>query len=63
MKENSSLTYKEIYGQPASFQAILDTLPDIEKTLDEVFAQSYDQLIFTGCGPSTQLKSGMRQMQ
>ena len=54
MKENSSLTYKEIYGQPASFQAILDTLPDIEKTLDEVFAQSYDQLIFTGCGTSLQ---------
>lgn len=55
MKENSSLTYKEIYGQPASFQAILDTLPDIEKTLDEVFAQSYDQLIFTGCGTSLYL--------
>ena len=38
MKENSSITYREIYGQPESFQAILDTLPAIEKTLDEVFA-------------------------
>ena len=55
MKENSSITYREIYGQPASFQAILDTLPEIQKTLDEVFAQPYDQLIFTGCGTSLYL--------
>ena len=55
MKENSSITYREIYGQPESFQAILDTLPAIEKTLDEVFAEPYDQLIFTGCGTSLYL--------
>ena len=46
-KKNSALTYQEIYGQPDSFQAILDTLPVIEKTLDETFAEPYDQLIFT----------------
>lgn len=55
MKENSALTYREIYGQPESFQAILDTLPAIEQTLDEVFAKPYDQLIFTGCGTSLYL--------
>lgn len=46
--KNSTLTYHEIYGQPDSFQAILDTLPEIEATLDEVFSEKYDQLIFTG---------------
>ena len=54
-KKNSALTYQEIYGQPDSFQAILDTLPVIEKTLDETFAEPYDQLIFTGCGTSLYL--------
>ena len=47
---NSELTYKEIYGQPASFQAINDTLEDIYRVLDEVFKEEYDELIFTGCG-------------
>jgi len=55
MKANSSITYKEIYGQPESFRAVLDTLPQIRATLDEVFAQKYDQLIFTGCGTSLYL--------
>ena len=55
MKENSALTYKEIYGQPASFAAINATLPEIEKTLDTVFAQQWDELIFTGCGTSLYL--------
>ena len=50
--KNSTLTYHEIYGQPESFQAILDTLPEIEATLDEVFSEKYEQLIFTGCGTS-----------
>lgn len=53
--KNSALTYQEIYGQPDSFQAILDTLPVIEKTLDETFLVPYDQLIFTGCGTSLYL--------
>ncbi len=53
--KNSTLTYHEIYGQPDSFQAILDTLPEIEATLDEVFSEKYDQLIFTGCGTSLYL--------
>ena len=55
MKENSALTYHEIYGQPASFAAINATLPEIEKTLDAVFAQHWDELIFTGCGTSLYL--------
>ena len=32
MKKNSELTYKEMYQQPASFQAVNDTLEDIFKT-------------------------------
>lgn len=52
MKENSSITYEEIYKQPAAFAAINKTLPEIYKTLDRVFAEKYDELIFTGCGTS-----------
>ena len=54
MKKNSELTYKEMYRQPASFQAVNDTLEDIFKTLDKVFfsEKKYDELIFTGCGSS-----------
>ena len=36
-EKNSELTYKEMYQQPASFQAVNDTLEDIFKTLDKVF--------------------------
>ncbi len=54
-KKNSSITYREIYGQDASFAAINETLPKIFATLDEVFAQPYDELIFTGCGTSLYL--------
>lgn len=53
--KNSELTYKEIYGQPASFQAVNDTLEDIYRVLDEVFKEDYDELIFTGCGTSLYL--------
>ena len=53
--KNSELTYKEIYGQPVSFQAVNDTLDTIFKTLDEVFAKKYDEVIFTGCGTSLYL--------
>ena len=57
MKKNSELTYKEMYQQPASFQAVNDTLEDIFKTLDKVFfgEKKYDELIFTGCGTSLYL--------
>ena len=46
MKKNSELTYKEMYQQPASFQAVNDTLEDIFKTLDKVFfgEKKYDLL-------------------
>ena len=56
MKKNSELTYKEMYQQPASFQAVNDTLEDIFKTLDKVFfgEKKYDELIFTGCGTASQ---------
>ena len=53
--KNSELTYKEIYGQPDSFQAVNDTLEDIYKVLDQVFAETWDELIFTGCGTSLYL--------
>ena len=48
MKKNSELTYKEMYRQPASFQAVNDTLEDIFKTLDKVFfsEKKYDCLFF-----------------
>lgn len=45
-------TYREMYGQPESFAAVLRSLPAIYQTLDAVFAQPYDELIFTGCGTS-----------
>lgn len=54
-KKNSSLTYKEIYGQADSFAAVNDTLPAIYATLDKVFSEEYDELIFTGCGTSLYL--------
>lgn len=53
--KNSELTYREMYGQPASFQAINDSLGDITGVLDQVFAEKYDELIFTGCGTSLYL--------
>lgn len=53
--KNSELTYKEMYGQPASFQAINDSLEDIYRVLDKVFEETYDELIFTGCGTSLYL--------
>lgn len=51
-KKNSKITYKEIYLQPESFEAIHETLEDIYGVLDKVFAEEYDELIFTGCGSS-----------
>ncbi len=53
MKKNSAVTYGEIFLQPESFAAINDSLETLYKTLDEVFKDnSYDELIFTGCGTS-----------
>ncbi len=60
--KNSELTYKEIYGQPVSFQAVNDTLDTIFKTLDEVFAEKYDEVIFTGCGTSLYFSTGLPHM-
>ena len=54
-KKNSALTYAEIYGQADSFAAINATMPAIQETLDKVFAEKYDELIFTGCGTSLYL--------
>ncbi|NMA67106.1 MAG: glucosamine--fructose-6-phosphate aminotransferase, partial [Clostridiaceae bacterium] len=39
MNKNGALTYKEVYGQPESFKGINDTLEEIYKVLDEVFAK------------------------
>ncbi len=54
MKKNSEVTYKEIYRQPGAFQAINDSLENIYSVLDQVFhkGDTYDELIFTGCGTS-----------
>ncbi len=46
---------KEIYLQPESFEAVNETLEDIYGVLDKVFAEDYDELIFTGCGTSLYL--------
>lgn len=54
-KRNSEITYKEIYLQPESFEAVNETLEDIYGVLDKVFAEDYDELIFTGCGTSLYL--------
>lgn len=54
-KENGALTYREIYTQPTAFQAVLDTLPAVCETVKRVFAEPYDQVIFTGCGTSLYL--------
>lgn len=54
-KRNSELTYREIYQQPESFAAINASLDDIYAVLDQVFAERYDELIFTGCGTSMYL--------
>lgn len=55
MESKGQKTYREIYGQPASYRAIIDTLPEITAVLKEVFSEHYDQLIFTGCGTSLYL--------
>lgn len=47
-----SFTRNEIYGQPETFAAINASLPEFYQTIDRVFSQSYDELIFTGCGTS-----------
>lgn len=54
-KKNSVLTYREIYKQPESFEAVNASLSDIYAVLDQVFAEKYDELIFTGCGTSLYL--------
>lgn len=54
-KRNSELTYREIYQQPESFEAVNASLEDIYAVLSKVFAEQYDELIFTGCGTSMYL--------
>lgn len=55
MKQNGALTLREMRLQWDSFAAVGETLPQILATLDEVFAQQWDELIFTGCGTSLYL--------
>lgn len=56
-KKNSEITYKELYQQSRSFQAINEVLPQIYAVLDQAFADksAYDELVFTGCGTSLYL--------
>jgi glucosamine--fructose-6-phosphate aminotransferase (isomerizing) len=63
LMKNSNLTYQEIYGQPASFKGINDSLEQIYKVLDQVFADknAYDELLFTGCGTSFYLAQSAAQ--
>ncbi len=51
-KADGELTYREIYRQAEAFRAVNDTLGKICATLDSVFSQTYDELLFTGCGTS-----------
>lgn len=60
-KRNSELTYREMYLQPESFEAINASLDDIYAVLDQVFAEQYDELIFTGCGTSMYLAQAAAQ--
>ncbi|ROR25293.1 glucosamine--fructose-6-phosphate aminotransferase (isomerizing) [Mobilisporobacter senegalensis] len=64
MKKNSEITYKEIYKQPDSFQAINNSIEEIYKVLDQVFHsdETYDELIFTGCGTSLYLAQAAAQV-
>jgi len=50
----SSLTHREMYGQPAAFKGVNDSLADVYEVLDTVFREGtrYDELLFTGCGTS-----------
>lgn len=54
-KKNSELTYREMYRQPESFEAINQTLDEVFAVLDQAFAEPYDELIFAGCGTSMYL--------
>ena len=54
-KKNSEITYREMYLQPDSFSAINGSLDGIYEVLEQVFAEKYDELIFTGCGTSLYL--------
>lgn len=54
-KKYSEQTRHEMYLQPQSFAAINQALPKLYQTMDEVFAESYDALLFIGCGTSLYL--------
>ena len=56
-KKFGAHTYREIYLQPRSFEAIYDSLQDIFPVLDCVFAEpdTYSAVVFTGCGTSLYL--------
>lgn len=61
-KKKSEITYREMYLQPESFEAVNADLGKIYKVLDEVFRESYDELIFTGCGTSLYLAQAAAHM-
>lgn len=54
-KNNSSMTYKEIYLQPRSFQAVNEVFDQYCNTLDKIFEKGFDEVIFIGCGTSLYL--------
>lgn len=55
MKKKSENTYREIYRQPASFEAVNQNLEEIKKTVGDIFGEKFDEVIFTGCGTSLYL--------
>lgn len=61
-KKKSEITYREIYQQPESFEAINASLGDIYKVLDKVFQEKYDELVFVGCGTSLYLAQAAAHM-
>lgn len=53
MKVLGETTYREIYGQPETFEAVANTFGTLTETAARVFSgKSYEKLIFTGCGTS-----------
>ena len=60
-KQNSAITYREMYRQAEIFAALNKSIPEIHTTLETVFAETYDELIFTGCGTSLYLAQSAAQ--
>lgn len=54
-KIKSSKTYREIFLQPRSFEAVNQAFEAADSVLDVLFGRQFDEVIFTGCGTSLYL--------